>query len=79
MSKIKLDSKGMRAILKSREVAAAVRPYADRVATEVDSDVQRYTTDRAHFVVGAPAHEQARDGVLTRAASRAGLEIGKRG
>lgn len=84
------DSKGIAQILKSPEVAAAVGQLADQVARNVQAragtgavvDVNEYTTDRAAasvlLVGGDAAARQAKEGVLTRAAADAGLEVTSR-
>lgn len=91
---VKLDHGGIAAVLKSAEVAAAVREMADEVAANATSDdavlrhevpvrVTDYTTDRAASAVTL-AHPagvpiEAKHGVLTRAAGAAGLEVTERG
>lgn len=86
--KIKLDSKGIAQLLKSAEVAAAVRDIAEQVAgsvrSTVDADVvvDSYQTDRAAASVTIRDARgrtwQVRDGVLTRAAAANGLEVTER-
>lgn len=87
--KIRLDSPGIAAMLRSREVASAVHAQAEAVAAHVDPqlssgehmDVQvnDHTTDRAvsYVVLAHPAglRDQAKHGTLTKAASAAGLEV----
>lgn len=71
-----LDYRGGEKILK--EMAARhVRAIADKVASAAgeDAEVAEYTTDRAVAAVRVPAHQQAKDGALTRAAATAGLEV----
>lgn len=86
MSDIKLESKGVLQVLKSSEVADAVEDYARRIAASVtgqqpgaDVVVDNYTTDRAASSVTIRDARgrlwQVRDGILTRAASSAGLEV----
>lgn len=90
--KIRLDRGGMRAMLQSDEVAAAVSDVADGVmanvdlppqhAHRVDVEVDTYTTDRAAAAVTL-AHAgglgiEAKYGVLARAASAAGLQVKRR-
>lgn len=83
-TKITLDSSGMAAVLKSAGVAQAVRSAANHVASAVEKDaeigVTDYQTDRAASSVTIidPRGKiwQARDGVLTRAALAAGLDVG---
>lgn len=88
---IRLDSRGITQILKSRGVAAAVHDLTEEVATAVRSQVpdaedvvvDDYITDRAASSVtirDARGREwQIRDGVLTRAAASAGVEVKSRG
>lgn len=40
-----------------------------------DAEVVEYITDRAAAAVRVPAEQQAKDGVLTRALSAAGVEV----
>jgi len=81
-----IDHDGVEAILKSPSVAGAVNNLASAVADDVraarpDADVvvDNYTTDRAASSVTIRDHRgriwQARDGILTRAAARQGLEV----
>lgn len=84
---IKLDHAGIEAVLKSSEVAGAIRGRAETVAAMVRGDVDakdgvvvdNYTTDRAASSVTIRDTRgrlwQARDGVLSRAALSAGLEF----
>lgn len=72
----KLNLDGGAEVLK--ELAA---PLIAKVAQEIaenageGAEVQLSTSDRARAVVRVPADAQARDGVLTRAAAAAGLEV----
>lgn len=90
LDKIRLDSPGMRAMLRSGEVQAAVDALADRVRSAAAADpavaragapVEResYKTDRAAaaVVIKHPAGLpiEAKHGTLTRAAGTAGLEV----
>lgn len=86
----RLDHGGIAETLKSAPVAAAVRTLAEQVAGSVRSQkpgvdvvVDSYTTDRAAASVTIRDVRargwQVRDGVLTRAASGAGLEVTERG
>lgn len=88
MARIKFtrDSRGIDAILRSTDfgqVAAAHR-IAGQVRAETGADVvvDTYTTDRQAASVTIRHVRgklmQARDGVLTRAASAAGLEVTSR-
>ena len=74
--KFKLNRKGGAEVLK-QVAAQAVNAAARRVASGAgpDAEVDTYTTDRAAAAVRVPAEQQAKDGVLTRAASAAGLEV----
>ncbi|MGZ9830206.1 hypothetical protein ACXYTP_25160 [Tsukamurella ocularis] len=74
--KFKLDTKGGEEVLKQL-AASTINTLAQQVAAQAgpDADVQPYTTDRAAAAVSVPADQQAVDGVLTRAASAAGLEV----
>lgn len=77
MAILRLDHGAIARLLTSREFAAVVKDAADRVAAEAgeDATVSEYTTDRSAASVWVPAEQQARDGVLTRAAAAAGLEV----
>ncbi|AHH16584.1 hypothetical protein NONO_c17840 [Nocardia nova SH22a] len=74
---IKLNQKNIGKLLKSAQFAAAVNRAADAIAAEIgeDAKVYRYTTDRKAAAVGVPGELQARDGALTRAAAKVGLEV----
>lgn len=87
---VQLDSDGMADLLKSGEVADVVHAYAESVAVTVRAALaakdppvsvvtDRYVTDRAAAsVLIADVRGriyQARDGVLTKAAAAAGLEV----
>ncbi|OZC50521.1 hypothetical protein [Rhodococcoides fascians] len=71
-------------ILKWPSVAALVNQTARSIAgaiedvDEDDIEVQEYSTDRSAASVWVPAEAQARDGALTRAAARVGLEVRQR-
>ncbi|MFJ3878066.1 hypothetical protein ACIPW5_11460 [Streptomyces sp. NPDC090077] len=83
----RLDAAGVREILKGDEVRSLIDGLASNVADNVKAlvpsgttiEVRPYTTDRgaATVVVANPQAMawQARDGVLTRAAGFAGLEV----
>lgn len=80
MAKItfKRDSAGIRRLLQEhpgvrREIDAAARRVAASTGTK--AEVSTYTTDRAAAAVSVKASEQAKRGVLTRAAAAAGLEV----
>lgn len=76
MSNFRLNRKGGAEVLK--ELAAQqINALASQVAALAGSDaeVDEYTTDRAAAAVRVPADQQAKDGVLTRAAAAAGLEV----
>jgi hypothetical protein len=57
--------------------APHINAIAEKIGAQAgdDAEVEPYTTDRAAAAVSVPAHQQAKDGVLTRAASAAGLEV----
>jgi hypothetical protein len=88
--KIKLDHPGVAAVLTSGEVASAIADLTETVASNAEGwetnsgepipvVTSTYTTDRAAGAVtlahaaGGPL--QAKYGVLTEAAARAGLEV----
>lgn len=81
----RLDSPGIAELLKSGEFASAVHAAAQSIAGGIDVEaedgvvVDDYTTDRAASSVTIRDARgllwQVRDGVLTRAASGAGLEV----
>ncbi len=76
-NRIRLNSRNIEKLLKSSEFAAMTNQAARRIAEAAgpDAEVQPYTTDRKAAAVVVPAEQQARDGVLTRAAASAGLEV----
>jgi hypothetical protein len=65
------------AVVLNKMAAPAIAALAEKVAGQAgpDAEVDTYTTDRAAASVRVPAEQQAKDGVLTRAASAAGLEV----
>lgn len=72
----KLNFKGGREVL--NEVAAPIiNAIAQGAANYIgdEAEFEPYTTDRAAASVRVPADMQAKDGVLTRAAAAAGLEV----
>lgn len=83
----RLDRAGIREILKSGPVREAIDAKAGEIAavvrTQIPGDVEvrvgSYTTDRAAASVTIADVRgmgwQARDGILTRAAGAAGLEV----
>lgn len=81
----RLDHGGIAELLKSGPFAAAVHSVAQSIAGSVDVDAEEgvvvddYTTDRAASSVTIRDPRamlwQAQDGVLTRAASGAGVEV----
>ncbi|QIJ61405.1 hypothetical protein [Streptomyces sp. JB150] len=87
LERFELDSAGVREILRGPEVRDLIDGIADEVAGNVRAlvpagttiEVRGYTTDRgAATVVVADVQAmawQARDGILTRAAGSAGLEV----
>lgn len=77
---LKLDSAGIREILKGAEVGKVIDQAGSRVAALAGGDAISATTDRRVSIVRVEADRQARDGALTQAASAAGLEVrAKRG
>jgi hypothetical protein len=75
-SGFKLNRKGGAEVLK--QIAAEhVNALARQIAAQAGkhAELEEYTTDRAAASVSVPAAIQAKDGVLTRAASAAGLEV----
>lgn len=89
----KLDRAGVGEILRSAEMAAVVDDLAEQLAAQVRAgisdpdvaaavDVDSYVTDRAAAAVTivhpAGMALQARNGVLTRAAAAAGLDVRSR-
>lgn len=77
-----LDLEGGAEVLKEMaaplisELALQVAASADEGATVDEyAQIEEKVTDRAKALVSVPADRQARDGVLTRAASAAGLEV----
>lgn len=72
----KLNFAGGGEVLK-QQFASQINAIAEQVAasTGTDAEVEHYTTDRSSASVRVPAEQQAKDGVLTRAASSAGLEV----
>lgn len=85
---VELDHDGIAEILKSEPVKAAVHQLAEEIAAAVRSEtdaevaVDDYTTDRAAASVTIRDARgrilQVRDGILTRAAAGAGLEVRER-
>jgi hypothetical protein len=75
-SSFKLNRAGGAEVLKQL-AAPHVNALARQIAEQAgeDAEVEEYTTDRAAAAVAVPAHQQAKDGVLTRAAAAAGLEV----
>lgn len=72
----RMNYKGGSEVLK--ELAAPhINALAQHVAATAGdgAEVTEYTTDRAAASVSVPAEAQAKDGVLTRAVSAAGLEV----
>lgn len=84
MADVQLDYDAVGELLKSQEMRNAVMEVAVKVAAAVDADgapvaTRSYVTDRAAAAVTIMHPKgmlmQARDGVLTRAASSVGLEV----
>lgn len=88
----KLDRAGLRAILKSGEIASEINQLAGQIAAnaqhttqdgvELPIKVDQYTTDRraASVTIAHPAGlaTQAKYGTLTKAAAAVGLEVRER-
>lgn len=77
--KFKLDRQGGADVLK-KLVADEIRALGNEIAETAGGEddaawVHHSTTDRATASVTVPAAMQAKHGVLTRAASAAGLEV----
>jgi hypothetical protein len=72
----KLNRKGGSEVLKLQYVPD-INALAKRIADQAGDEavMEEYTTDRAAAIVSVPAAQQAKDGVLTRAASASGLEF----
>lgn len=91
-SKLKLDHPGMKEMLLSAEVAAAIAALAETVAGNVSEtarngdplpvDVSEFTSDRAAAAVTithpAGLGKEAKYGTLSSAAAAAGLEVTER-
>ncbi|MFE3326895.1 hypothetical protein [Streptomyces sp. NPDC059176] len=87
LERFQLDTAGVRELLRGQDVRTLIDGKADEVSANVKAllpsgvsvEVRKYTTDRgAATVVIADVRGmawQARDGVLTRAAGFAGLEV----
>jgi len=72
----KLDRAGVGEVLKAM-TAKAVADVAQEIAAAAGDDavVELGVSDRARALVMVPAEQQALDGVLSRAAAAAGLEV----
>ena len=68
------------AVVLKEMAAAQIAAMAETVAAGAgpDAEVTQTVTDRARATVRVPADQQAKDGVLTRAAAEAGLEVVER-
>lgn len=75
-AKFKLNYKSGGEVLK-QFAAPMVNSVARQIAASAgpDAEVEDYKTDRAAASVSVPAEQQAKEGVLTRAASAAGLQV----
>ncbi|MCK0174802.1 hypothetical protein [Mycolicibacterium sp. F2034L] len=74
-SKFRLNRKGGAEVLNGL-AAPAINALAHQIAGGIEgAEVTEYTTDRAAASVSVPAEAQAKDGVLTRGAAAAGLEV----
>jgi hypothetical protein len=83
----RLDAAGVREVLKGPELRGVIDGLADEIAASVKASVpadvvvsvRRYTTDRGAATVAVEDVRamswQAKDGILTRAAAAAGLEV----
>lgn len=73
---VQLDYEGGAEVLKN-VAEDLVHGVARTVAAAAgdDAEVSFFTTDRAVALIRVPANQQAKDGVLTRAAAAAGLEV----
>jgi alkylated DNA repair dioxygenase AlkB len=82
----RLDAAGVREILRGDEVRQLIDGKAEEIAEHIKAaqpdapvEVRRYTTDRGAATVAVTDVQamawQARDGLLTRAAGAAGLEV----
>lgn len=73
---VEIDHDGAAEVL-MRLAAGTINDLAKKVADDAGEDavLDTYTTDRAAASVSVPAEQQAKDGVLTRAAVAAGLEL----
>lgn len=71
-----LDLEGGAEVLKEL-AAGAIADLTQQIADAVGegAKVKMSTTDRARGSVSVPAEAQAKDGVLTKAAAAAGLEV----
>lgn len=90
LTDLRLDSPGIAALLKSGPFAAAVHAVAEGIASDVRASVPEdvevvvddYTTDRAASSVTIKDARgmlwQVQDGILTRAAGGAGVEVTER-
>lgn len=87
LEEFRLDHRGVRAFLQSPELHQVINNLAgdiaarvrERVPTGTNVQVRSYTTDRGAATVAVLDRQamawQARDGLLTRAAASAGLEV----
>lgn len=76
MAAFVLDRDGGAEVLKAvfaDAIAELAREVADKAGPNAVVEIS--TTDRARAKVRVPAEEQAKDGVLSRAASQAGLAV----
>jgi DNA-binding sugar fermentation-stimulating protein len=73
---VEIDDEGAQEVL-----TQMARQHIDELARQVakgageDAIVHTFTTDRAAASISVPAEQQAKHGVLTRAAAEAGLEV----
>lgn len=71
-----LNPKGGAEVLKAL-AADLINETAQKLAASIgpEANVETYSTDRAAASVSVPAHMQAKDGALTKAAASLGLAV----
>lgn len=73
--KIEIDKKGIAEILKSQPMREAIDEVGERLARLARGEAKPFVTDRVISVVRVDASAQAKNGVLTKAATLIGLEV----
>jgi hypothetical protein len=75
--KVSINRKTVAKIARGKEIYGLVNTACDVIAEAVEGDAftSRYTTDRRAGGVTVLAEDQARDGALTRAVAKVGLEF----